>query len=116
MAAGRAGHRAGAGAIRPEDRRRHERQRAAALRGGGTASVWCSFESAEEQGVTAVTTKGTYTLERPFTAWQDPHDPYQLMVESFADSVRDGTEPEVSLDESVANMRTLDRIREAMQL
>ena len=84
--------------------------------GGGTASVWCSFESAEEQGVTAVTTKGTYTLERPFTAWQDPHDPYQLMVESFADSVRDGTEPEVSLDESVANMRTLDRIREAMQL
>ena len=82
---------------------------------GGTASLWCSFESAEEQGVTAVTARGTYTLERPFTAWQDPHDPYQLMVESFAESVMDGTAPEVSLDESVANMRTLDRIREAMQ-
>jgi len=83
--------------------------------GGGTASLWCSFESAEEQGVTAVTSKGTYTLERPFTAWQDPHDPYQLMVESFADSVLNGSDPEVSLDESIANMRTLDRIREAMK-
>jgi len=82
--------------------------------GGGTASLWCSFESAEEQGVTAVTAKGTYALDRPFTAWQDPHDPYRLMVESFADSVRDGTEPEVSLEESIANMRVLDRIREAM--
>ena len=83
--------------------------------GGGTASLWCSFESAEEQGVTAVTAKGTYALERPFTARHDPHDPYQLMVESFADSVRNGTDPDVSLDESVANMRALDRIREAMQ-
>ena len=83
---------------------------------GGTASLWCSFESAEEQGVTAVTPKGTYTLERPFTAWQDPHDPYQLMVESFADSVRNGTECEVSLDESIANMRALDRIREAIRV
>ncbi len=82
---------------------------------GGTASLWCSFESAEEQGVTAVTTEGTYTLERPFTAWQDPHDPYQLMVESFADSVRNGTECEVSLDESIANMSALDRIREAIR-
>ncbi len=82
--------------------------------GGGTASLWCSFESAEEQGVTAVTAKGTYALERPFTAWQDPHDPYQLMVESFADSARNATEPEVSLEESLANMRVLDRIREAM--
>jgi len=59
--------------------------------------------------------KGTYALERPFTAWHDPHDPYQLMVESFADIVRNGTEAEVSLDESIANMRALDRIREAMQ-
>ena len=84
--------------------------------GGGTASLWCSFESAEEQGVTAVTMQGTYTMERPFTAWQDPHDPYQLMVESFADSVMKGAEPEVSLDESIANMRVLDRIREAIQV
>jgi D-xylose 1-dehydrogenase (NADP+, D-xylono-1,5-lactone-forming) len=84
--------------------------------GGGTASLWCSFESAEEQGVTAISAKGTYALERPFTAWQDPHDPYQLMVESFADSVRNGTKPEVTLDESIANMRTLDLISEAMRV
>ena len=83
--------------------------------GGGTASLWCSFESAEEQGLTAVTAKGTYSLERPFTAWQDPHDPYRLMVESFADSVAAGRQPEISLDESVANMRVLDQIKEAMQ-
>jgi xylose dehydrogenase (NAD/NADP) len=83
--------------------------------GGGTASLWCSFESAEEQGLTAVTSNGSYSLERPFTAWHDPHDPYQLMVESFADSVIDGREPEVSLEESIANMRALDRIREAMR-
>jgi D-xylose 1-dehydrogenase (NADP+, D-xylono-1,5-lactone-forming) len=83
--------------------------------GGGTASLWCSFESAEEQGVTAVTTNGTYAVERPFSAWRDPHDPYQLMVESFADSVSNGTETEVSLDESIANMQVLDRIREAME-
>lgn len=81
--------------------------------GGGTASLWCSFESAEEQGLTAVTSRGTYSLERPFTAWQDPHDPYQLMVESFANSVAAGRQPEVSLDESIANMRVLDRIRSA---
>ncbi|HET7465257.1 MAG TPA: Gfo/Idh/MocA family oxidoreductase [Candidatus Dormibacteraeota bacterium] len=81
---------------------------------GGTASLWCSFESAEEQGLTAVTRKGTYNLERPFTAWQDPHDPYQLMVESFADSVMRGLEPAVTLDESIANMRVLDWIREEM--
>jgi xylose dehydrogenase (NAD/NADP) len=83
--------------------------------GGGTASLWSSFESAEEQGVTAVTAKGTYTLERPFTAWHDPQDPYQLMVESFADSVRNGTDPDVSLAESIANMRALDQIRDAMR-
>jgi len=81
--------------------------------GGGTASLWCSFESAEEQGLTAVTAKGTFSLERPFTAWQDPHDPYQLMVESFADSITGGTEAAISLDESIANMQALDRIREA---
>ena len=81
---------------------------------GGTASLWCSFESAEEQGLTAVTAKGTFSLERPFTAWQDPHDPYQLMVESFADSIAGGSEPAIPLAESIANMTALDRIREAM--
>lgn len=82
--------------------------------GGSTASLWCSFESAEEQGLTAVTAREVFSLERPFTAWQDPHDPYQLMVESFAGSVAGGAEPAISLAESVANMKVLDRIREVM--
>ena len=80
---------------------------------GGTASLWCSFESAEEQGVTAVTREGTYALERPFTSVDLP-DQYQLMVESFADSVMRGLEQAITLDESIANMRVLDRIREEM--
>lgn len=83
---------------------------------GGTASLWSSFESAEEQGVTAVTPNGIFRLEQPFSAWRDPHDPYQLMVESFADTVMNGGEPEVSLDDSVANMKVLDQIREAFSI
>jgi predicted dehydrogenase len=80
---------------------------------GGTASVWSSFESAEEQGLAAVTSEGTFTLEHPFTAWKDPDDPYQLMVESFANSVLQAEPVEISSDESVANMKVIDRIREA---
>jgi D-xylose 1-dehydrogenase (NADP+, D-xylono-1,5-lactone-forming) len=83
---------------------------------GSTASLWCSFESAEEQGLTAVTPKGKFTLQRPFSAWRDPDDPYQLMVESFADSIVSGGPVAISPDDSVANMRVLDRIREAARV
>ena len=83
---------------------------------GSTASLWCSFESAEEQGLTAVTPKGNFTLHRPFSAWRDPDDPYQLMVESFADSVAGGGQVAISPEDSVANMGVLDRIREAARL
>jgi predicted dehydrogenase len=81
--------------------------------GGATASAWCSFESAEEQDLTAVTPRGTFSLETPFSAWRDPEDPYQLMVESFADSVLKGDPVAISLDESIANMKVLDHVREA---
>ena len=81
--------------------------------GGGTASLWCSFESAEEQGLTVVTPKDVFSLERPFTS-VDSDDPYRLMVESFADSITGGAEPAIPPAESVANMKALDRIREAM--
>lgn len=81
--------------------------------GGATASVWCSFESAEEQRLIVITPEGTLTLEKPFSAWRDPDDPYQLMVESFADAVLEGRPVELPLDDTVANMRVLDRIREA---
>lgn len=81
--------------------------------GGGTASVWGSFESSEEQLLRAVTRHGTFTLEQPFTAWRDPDDPYRLMVESFADSVIDGAPVAIPPEDSVANMRVLDRVRDA---
>jgi predicted dehydrogenase len=81
--------------------------------GAATASVWCSFESGEDQRLIVVTRDGTSTLERPFSAWRDPHDPYQLMVESFADSIVDGTPVAIPLADTIANMRVLDRIRQA---
>jgi predicted dehydrogenase len=81
--------------------------------GGATAALWCSFESPEEQRLTVVTTAETQRLDRPFSSWRDPDDPYQLMVESFGDSVMDGRPVAIPLSESIANMRVLDRIREA---
>jgi len=81
--------------------------------GGSTAAVWASIESPEEQRLTVVTRGGTQLLERPFSAWRDPEDPYQLMVESFGDSVLDQKPVAIPLSESIANMKTLDRIREA---
>jgi xylose dehydrogenase (NAD/NADP) len=78
---------------------------------GRTASVWASFESAEEQELVAVTREGTNRMERPFTS-KEP-DPYQLMVESFGESVIRDRPVAISLEESIANMKVLDWIREA---
>jgi D-xylose 1-dehydrogenase (NADP+, D-xylono-1,5-lactone-forming) len=80
--------------------------------GGETAAVWASFESAEDQELTVVTRQGAYRLGRPFN-WPDDVDQYQLMVESFADSVLHDRPVEIPLSESIANMKVLDRIREA---
>jgi xylose dehydrogenase (NAD/NADP) len=81
--------------------------------GGRTASVWASFESPEEQALTVVMRDRVVRLERPFSAWRDPDDPYQLMVESFADSVMLDRPVAIPLSESIANMTVLDRIRES---
>ena len=81
--------------------------------GDATASVWCSFESPEAQGLEVITRQQVYRRERPFTAYRDPHDPYQLMVESFADSVLHNRPVAIQPSESIANMRVLDRIRES---
>jgi D-xylose 1-dehydrogenase (NADP+, D-xylono-1,5-lactone-forming) len=78
---------------------------------GATASLWCSFESDERQSLTVTTAEGTSTLARPFSAWRDPDDPYQLMVESFADSIIDGLPVALPPEQSIANMRVLDRIK-----
>ncbi len=80
---------------------------------GRTASVWASFESPEEQSLTVVMRDRVARLERPFSSWRDPDDPYQLMVESFADSVMRDRPVAIPLSESIANLGVLDRIREA---
>lgn len=81
--------------------------------GGATASLWASLESPEEQDLKVVTAGGVRRRTPPFTAYRDPHDPYQLMVESFATSVLEGRPVAIPPAESIANMRVLDRIREA---
>jgi xylose dehydrogenase (NAD/NADP) len=82
--------------------------------GGQTAAVWGSFESAEGQEVAVVTNDAIHRLENPFSSREKP-DQYQLMVESFADSITDNRPVEIPTSESIANMRVLDRIREAAQ-
>ena len=79
---------------------------------GRTAAVWASFESPEAQELTVVGGEGAKRLGRPFN-WPDEPDQYQLMVESFADSILDDHPVEIPLTESIANMKVLDRIKEA---
>jgi predicted dehydrogenase len=79
---------------------------------GATASVWASFESPEEQSLMVVEGERIQHIERPFNP-RDSDDPYRLMVESFAASVFEDRPVEIPPSESVANMRVLDRIREA---
>ena len=78
------------------------------------AAIWVSFESAEGQELTVVTTEGVNRLEFPFNTREQP-DPYQLMVESFGDSIIDDVPVAIPPEESIANMAVLDRIREAAQ-
>jgi len=80
--------------------------------GGQTAAVWASFESHEGQELTVIGREHVDRLERPFN-WPDEVDQYQLMVESFAESVLDDRPVAIPLGESIANMKVLDRIREA---
>ena len=82
---------------------------------GATASMWASFESPEKQELVVIERERTQRLTKPFTAWRDPDDPYRLMVESFGDSVIENRGVAIPLEDSVANMRVLDRIRAAAQ-
>ena len=80
---------------------------------GASASVWCSVESPEEERLLVVTRAGVLERVKPFTSRHDPHDPYRLMAESFADSVLHDRPVAIPPSESIANMRVLDRIRAA---
>ena len=80
---------------------------------GSTAAMWCSVESAEVQELMVITPDDVLHRTRAFNARHDPDDPYQLMVESFGDSVIHDRPVAIPLSESIANMAVLDRISEA---
>jgi len=81
--------------------------------GGALAAVTSSLEAAEQQELTIVTDMGAERIDEPFTAWHDPHDPYQLMVEAFADSALEGAPSPLPLEESIATAELTDRVRGA---
>ena len=82
------------------------------FRGGASASAWSSLESAEVQELTVVTRDAVLRRSGAFNS-RDQHDPYQLMLESFADSVFHDRPLAIPMSESIANMRVLDRIAAA---
>ena len=80
--------------------------------GGQTASIFASFEAPEVQELTVVAREGVQRLDRPFSSREEA-DSYQLMVESFGESVLHDRPVAIPLSESIANMKVLDAIREA---
>jgi predicted dehydrogenase len=80
--------------------------------GGQTASIFSSFEAPEVQEITVVARDGVHRLERPFNPREEP-DSYQLMVESFGESILMGKPAAIPLSESMANMKVLDAIKAA---
>lgn len=83
---------------------------------GEQATAWASFAAPEHQLLILLRAGGTQVVEQPFTAWRDPDDPYQLMVEAFAASVLDGTPPPRSAEDSLGTARLMDRVRAAAAL
>jgi predicted dehydrogenase len=82
--------------------------------GGRTAAIFSSFEAPEVQEITVVTPGGVQRLEQPFNSREEV-DEYQLMVESFGESVLHDRPVAIPLSESIANMKVLDAIKEAAE-
>ncbi len=80
---------------------------------GAQAALFASFECAEQQELLVVCADRVERLDQPFTGWRNPDDPYQLMVEAFTEALRTGGPPPLPLESSIANLRLLDRIRDA---
>ena len=80
---------------------------------GAEATTWASFEAPDHQVLDLVGAGAVQRVEQPFTSWQDPHDPYQLMVEAFAASVLSGHEPPRSPQDSIGTASLMDRVRVA---
>ena len=97
---------------------------------GALGHMQCSFAAAEHQSIELIGSEGTLTAPLAFTAWRDdttllrfqqdgrtseehfaPADPYQLMVEHFADMLHDEAAPRYSPEEAIQTLEILDAIR-----
>jgi predicted dehydrogenase len=102
----------------------------------GQAGFTVSTQSDPDQRVHIVGTEGRIEITRPFNAMADrpmmvrvgagtgelyddpletvaygPADQYSIMVQRFADAIRSGQAAPVSIDDAVANMAVIDRLR-----
>lgn len=80
---------------------------------GATGYVWASLAAPEQQALEVQLSDLTLRIEQPFTAWRDPDDPYQVMVEAFAAAALEGGPAPLAPAESIANLRLIDRVRVA---
>jgi D-xylose 1-dehydrogenase (NADP+, D-xylono-1,5-lactone-forming) len=73
--------------------------------GGRRADILASFDEDERQLLEGYD-------RPPFTDWPEPYDPYRLMIEAFSAAALAGERvAPLPLEESIANLRVLDRLR-----
>jgi D-xylose 1-dehydrogenase (NADP+, D-xylono-1,5-lactone-forming) len=77
---------------------------------GARAHLFASFDTPEVQELHA----GDLFVDKPFTAWRDPVDPYQVMVEEFSAAALRGLPAPLSLEDSIANLRVVDAVRRSL--
>jgi D-xylose 1-dehydrogenase (NADP+, D-xylono-1,5-lactone-forming) len=77
---------------------------------GARAFLLASFATPELQELRA----GELRVAKPFTAYRDPVDPYQVMVEEFSAAALGGLPAPLSLEDSIANLRVVDAVRRSL--
>ena len=100
---------------------------------GFTAAIECSFDAPERQLLEFVGTEGAVQVDRAFTPcpddtmftlrWRDGRceqtvgggaDPYRVMIEHFHAVVREGVKARGSVEDTLAVLAVLERLREAL--
>jgi predicted dehydrogenase len=77
---------------------------------GARAFLLCSFDTPEIQELRS----GDVRLAKPFSAYRDPWDPYQLMVEEFSAAALSESPAPLALEDSIANLRVVDAVRRSL--
>ncbi len=81
------------------------------FRGGAVAHLFASFDIPEVQELHA----GDLVIDKPFTAWRDPVDPYQVMVEEFSAAALGDLPAPLPLEDSIANLHVVDAVRRSLE-